>query len=106
MSVVSDPRAERIKANNESFRQANESIRHRADAVGADMEQLPFLCECPVEGCVEILRLTSAEYTAIRENPRWFMTAVGHEEAEKPVAEVVARNDGYVIVEKGDDGGS
>jgi hypothetical protein len=106
MSGVSDPRAERIHANNQRFRQANESIRHRADAVGADMEQLPFLCECPLEDCVEILQLTRAQYTAVRENRHWFMTAVGHEEAEKPVAEVVSRNDGYVVVEKDDDGGS
>jgi hypothetical protein len=106
MSEVSDPRAERIKANNERFKQANESIRHRADAVGADMAQVPFLCECPLEDCVEILQLTRAQYTAVRENPHWFMTAVGHEEAEKPVAEVVSHNDGYVVVQKDDDGGS
>jgi hypothetical protein len=106
MSGVGDPRAERIKANNERFRQANESIRDRADAVGADMEQLPFLCECPVEDCVEILQLTRAQYKAVRDNPHWFMTAVGHEEAEKPIAEVVSRNDGYVVVEKGANGGS
>jgi hypothetical protein len=106
MSVVGDPRAERIQANNERFRAANESIRDKADSVGADMDQLPFLCECPVEDCVEILQLTRAQYSAIRENPRWFMTAVGHEEAEKPVADVVSRKDGYVVVEKGGDGGS
>jgi hypothetical protein len=104
--VVADPRVERIRANNERFRQANESIRDRADAVGADMEQLPFLCECPVEDCVEILQLTRAQYKAVRDNPHWFMTAVGHEEAEKPIAEVVSRNDGYVVVEKGANGGS
>ena len=106
MSGVDDPRVERIKANNERFRQANESISDRAEALGADMAQLPFLCECPVEGCVEILQLTHAQYTAVRENPNWYITAVGHEEAEKPVAEVVSRNDGYVVVEKDSDGGS
>src|SRR4051794_15731670 len=104
MTRVGDPRAERIQANNERFRQANESIRDKADAVGADMEPLPFLCECPVEGCVEILQLTRAQYRDVRSNPHYFITAVGHEEAERPVAEVVARNDGYVIVEKGGDG--
>jgi hypothetical protein len=106
MSRVSDPRVERIRANNEKFRAANESIRDKAESVGADMEQLPFLCECPVEDCVEILQLTRAQYAGVRENPRWFMTAVGHEEAEKPVAEVVSRNDGYVVVEKEGDGRS
>ena len=28
------------------------------------------------------------------------MTAVGHEEAERPVGEVVSRHDRYVVVEK------
>ena len=92
--------SERIKANNKRFREANETIRDRADALGSDMERIPFLCECPVEDCVEILRLTLAEYTAIRQDPSHFMTAVGHEEHEKPVGQVVARNDGYVVIEK------
>ncbi|SRR6266545_4858439 len=103
---MSDPRTERIQANNQRFRQANESIRDRAEKIGADMEQIPFLCECPVEDCVEILPLTRTQYAAVRDQPRWFITAVGHEEAEKPVAHVVARNDGYVVVEKGLDGQS
>jgi hypothetical protein len=106
MTNVGEPRVERIKANNQRFREANESIRDRADALGADMHRMPFLCECPVEDCVEILQLTRAQYSAVREHPRYFITAVGHEEAEKPVAEVVARNDGYVVVEKRGDGRS
>jgi len=100
MTVMADPNVERIRANNERFREANESIRDRADAVGAGMERIPFLCECPIESCVEIVRLTRAEYATVREHPRHFVTAVGHEQAEAPAAEVVARNDGYVIVEK------
>ena len=49
---------------------------------------------------MEILLLTLAEYAAIRQDPRHFMTAVGHEENEKPIGEVVARNSGYVVIEK------
>lgn len=35
-------------------------------------------------------------------NPRGdrLMTAVGHQEAELPIGQVVARHDGYVVVEK------
>ena len=44
--------------------------------------------------------LTPGEYAAVREDPTRFMTAVGHEVAEKPVGEVVARRDGYVVIEK------
>lgn len=93
-------RDERIKANNKRFREANETIRDRADELGVDMERIPFLCECPVEDCVEILRLTLAEYAAIRQDPSHFMTAVGHEENEKPLGNVVERNSTYVVIEK------
>jgi hypothetical protein len=91
---------ERIRANNERFRQANDGIRNRADEIGAEMKQIPFLCECPVEECVEIVQLTRAEYSAVRSHTRHFMTAVGHEEREENVAEVVSRHSGYVVVEK------
>lgn len=97
---MDDVKVERIKANNDRFRQANETIRNRAEELGADMQRIPFLCECALEDCVAILQLTRAEYLAIREHPNHFMTAVGHEGAEAPVAEVVARHDGYVVVEK------
>ena len=94
---------ERIQENNATFRQANERIRGRADELGASMEQIPFLCECPVEDCTEIIPMTRAQYADVRRNPRYFMTAVGHELAEEPVGEVVSRTDGYVVVEKATD---
>jgi hypothetical protein len=97
---VSDAVNARIEANNKKFRLANERIRDTADKVGAEMERLPFLCECPLEECTQILHLTQPEYAAVREHPRRFMTAVGHERAEAPVGRVVSRNDGYVVVEK------
>jgi len=100
---VNDARTERIEANNQRFKEANESIRDRADALGAEMERLPFLCECPDEHCVEILQLTATEYGAIRDRPDYYMTAVGHEQAEFPVGRVVERRDHYVIVEKPND---
>jgi hypothetical protein len=93
--------AERIEHNNGVFKQANERIRDAALEYHHALERIPFLCECPVEDCVEIIRLTEAEYGRVRSDPHHFITAVGHEENERPVGEVVARNDGYVIVEKG-----
>jgi hypothetical protein len=97
---VSTTREERIKTNNQRFRAANDNIHDRAEKLGADMELLPFLCECPTEDCVEILRLTRDEYETLRETPEHYMTAVGHEQREKPVGEVVDRRDGYVVIEK------
>ena len=95
-----DAVTERIKANNATFREANDRIRDRADELGVEMERIPFLCECPIEGCVEIIHLTPGEYATVREYPQRFMTTVGHEVAEEPVGEVVGREDGYVLVEK------
>ena len=91
---------ERINANNARFRDANERIRDRAEELGVAMERIPFLCECAVEDCVEIIHLTPGEYAAVRARRHRFMTAVGHEVAEELVGEVVAREDGYVVVEK------
>jgi hypothetical protein len=97
---VSHANGERIRTNNRRFREANETIRGRADEIGAEMERIPFLCECPTEECVEILRLTRAQYAAVREHQNRFVTAVGHELNERPIGEVVERNDGYIVVEK------
>lgn len=91
---------ERIQHNNDVFRDANERIRSATERYDHHLERIPFLCECPVEDCTEIIRLTEEEYAAVRANPNRYVTAVGHEDAEKPVGVAVARNDGYVVVEK------
>jgi hypothetical protein len=91
---------ERIERNNEVFREANERIGTAARAFDHELERIPFLCECPVEDCVEVVRLTEGEYAAVRADPHHYLTAPGHEVAEKPAAHVVARTDRYVVVEK------
>jgi hypothetical protein len=97
---VGDLTAERIQRNNSVFRDANERIRTAVEEYDHGLERIPFLCECPVEDCVEIVPLTEKQYRAIRANTRRYLTAVGHEGAEAPVGRVVAREDGYVVVEK------
>jgi len=97
---VNESVRERIVENNYTFREANEQIRAKADEYDAPVERVPFLCECPVPSCTEILRLTLAEYEDVRANPRRFFTAPGHEQADAAVAHVVSREIDYVIVEK------
>jgi hypothetical protein len=92
--------SELIARNNAIFRDANEKIQAKADEYGAPLERIPFLCECAAEDCTKILRLTSEQYRGVRANARHFMTAVGHDAVEKPVARLVSREDGYVVIEK------
>jgi hypothetical protein len=97
---MADLSEERIAKNNATFRDANEKIRARAEEYDSPMERLPFICECASEDCVEIVRLSPAEYASVRSDPAHFLTAVGHEAAEEPVGHVVSREDGYVVVAK------
>jgi hypothetical protein len=97
---VSERTVEQIKRNNEVFRQANEGIRQAVERYDHRLELIPFLCECPVEDCVEVISLTQEDYEAVRADPNHYVTAVGHEGAEAPIGHVVSRNDGYVVVEK------
>jgi hypothetical protein len=97
---MNDSVRERIVRNNYTFREANEQIRTKADEYNAPIERIPFLCECPVPACTEVLRLTLAEYADVRANPAHFFTAPGHEQADAAVGHVVSRGSDYVVVEK------
>jgi hypothetical protein len=100
---MNDSVRERIVKNNYRFREANEQIRARADEYDAPIERIPFLCECPVPACTEVLRLTLTEYSGVRANSAHFFTVPGHEQADAAVGHVVSREDGYVVVEKDGD---
>jgi hypothetical protein len=95
---------ERIARNNQIFREANEQIRAAAQEYNAPLERIPFLCECPVPDCRELIPLTLPQYERIRADSAHFLTATGHEGAEKPLGKVVSREQGYVVVEKHVDG--
>ena len=97
---MNDSVRERIVRNNYTFPEANEQIRSRADEYDAPIERIPFLCECPVPSCTEVLRLTMAEYSGVRANPDHFFTVPGHEQADAVAAHVVSHEEGYVVVEK------
>jgi hypothetical protein len=93
-----DPVAQRVAENQARFREANEdisSIAHRAD-----LPRIPFVCECANPRCVEIVRLSRADYEGIRADGRRFLNAPGHETAALEWAVVVDRGPGFVVVEK------
>jgi hypothetical protein len=96
---VSGLSEERIARNDAIFREANEQI-ERAAHEHEVHDGVPFLCECADERCTEIVRLSLAEYEAVRADPTHFVNAPGHHVPFSHAVRVIAQRDGYVIVEK------
>jgi hypothetical protein len=87
--------------NQSIFRAANERIEAAADAMGL-WQHLPFICECPIESCTELVRMSLDEYERVRQEPTWFLTAPGHDAVSvgAGAAVVVERRNQYVLVEQ------
>lgn len=95
--------ADRVAVNQSTFREANEQLEERADAIGVRIGALPFLCECPDRACTEIALLDRADYERIRSRGDWFMAVPGHEVCivdGVQVAKVVERNETFTVMEK------
>ena len=91
----------RIGENESTFRKANEKIELTADAMQIPW-QVPFICECPDETCMEIVRLTLDEYEDVRQHPRRFFAAPGHAATAvgAGAAVLVADCGGYTLADK------
>lgn len=91
----------RVAQNQSRFREANENIETAADKMGLH-GPVPFICECADERCMEIVRLTLHDYEEVRQHPRRFFNAPGHEalSVESGAAVVVDHQPAYVLVEK------
>ena len=90
-------RSEQRAARNEAlFREANERIDRRRRELHVE-DPTPYICECSREGCMEIVRMSAAEYLAVRDDPTHFLQVRGHADQTEFVA---AEHDGYVVVEK------
>jgi hypothetical protein len=93
-----DHLAARVAMNQARFREANEEIEPRAVIAGVEM--VPFICECADPNCTKIIRATTGEYETVRADPVLFLNAPGHEAHSGPYAEVVSRNDRFVVTRK------
>jgi hypothetical protein len=93
-----DERDRRIGLNEAVFREVNERIKDLADAFGLNEDVLDLVCECGNAGCVEQIRMSPADYQAMREDPTLFAVHPGHEIRE--VEAVVDKREGYDIVRK------
>jgi hypothetical protein len=97
MMTVDDRPQQRAARTEALFRQTNEAI-ERGLWPGDQEDAVRFRCECAQMDCHTILRLTLPEYEHVRQNPRRFVVAAGHEVPEAEV--VVERHEDYLVVEK------
>ena len=96
-------RQERLGHNEALFREVNERLKELAERSGTVDGGVELLCECADELCTERITVGASEYARVRSDPRRFLLVAGHERAD--VERVVARRDGYVVVEKTGDAG-
>lgn len=89
---------ERLARNEAFFRNLNERIRDAADLYSADGHVYAFVCECSDPECLDRVRLTAADYEAVRADPKTFVLAPGHQRTE--IEAVVQPGLDHVIVEK------
>lgn len=77
------------------IRAVNDRIRDVNDPGGAS-EPVGFLCECGDIDCQGAVDMRVADYETIRSRPGRFVLLAGH---ESPAHEVLARMNGYLVVE-------
>lgn len=98
---MTDDSGEARRARNEVvFRKVNEEIKALIDADDIELPVAPFICECGDRGCRELIRVPLAEYSDVRESPRRFILARGHEVHDGKETMTVETHDGFVVIEK------
>jgi hypothetical protein len=85
--------------NDAVFREANEGIKAAAEQHGM-ADRIPFICECADSACTKIVQLSLSDYETIRDRPRHFLVATGHESTPEHRTRVIQSGDGYDVIEK------
>lgn len=88
---------ERARRNEETFANANEQIRARAEQYEFDAA-VPFLCECSDVSCTDTVPLSLTTYREARTGRDGFILLPGHHDSQ--VERIVDDGPGYVLVEK------
>jgi hypothetical protein len=94
---------ERAARNQSTFREANEKIERRAEALVPEAERVPFICECPDPACTSTALLSFVDYEVVRSHGDWFFAVPGHEVCvvdDVEVAKIVKRCDAFTVMEK------
>jgi hypothetical protein len=93
-----DERQRRIGLNEAVFREVNERIEQLAGELELGGRPLELVCECGNATCTGQIRMTTAEYEAVRKDSALFAICPGHEIPD--VEEVVEKHDDYHVVRK------
>lgn len=77
-------------------REVNEAIE---DGLGEEHSGLVRMrCECGAADCIAFVNIAISDYERVRQHPRRFVIAAGHQIAT--VENVIARTPRYIVVEK------
>jgi hypothetical protein len=96
-----NPDQERRARNEALFREVNERVEEVSSRLSAFEDESAltgFVCECSMEDCTDLIEITSAQYEAVRSDPRRFFVLPGHEDLK--VDRVVEPHPGFLVVEK------
>jgi hypothetical protein len=91
-------RERRVAENEVRFRALNERLQAGGGAWEGHEGVLSLVCECGDEDCTTPLRLTPAEYEAVRADETQFAVIPGHVRPE--VEDVVSEQEGWILVRK------
>ena len=100
MSFTDPGMARQIAQNEARFRDANERIATAFKRLEPNVETIPFVCECGRPACLQILRLTLEEYESVRQHPRYFACAPGHQITGEGLGRLVREHSTFVVAEK------
>ena len=87
----------RVRKNEETFADANEQIRERAERFEFD-EAVPFLCECSNVACAATIALPLTTYREARARGDVFILVAGHDDPR--VERIVGKAAEHILVEK------
>jgi hypothetical protein len=71
---------------------------HHGLGAGSDAEVVEVFCECGRIRCADRIRIATDAYEQVRTSAACFVVSAGHEEIG--AEELVARSNGYVVVER------
>jgi hypothetical protein len=93
--------AERAAVNESMLRDHNERIKaHNASHSWVDPPFPDWVCECARDDCREPVRLSIAEYEAVRLNPVHFIVVPSADHVQPEIERVVKSTERYWVIEK------